>query len=151
MNLGIFKFKEKKFEASINSNVRYNSSTSSIRPDVKTNYFTQSYNCNFTVTLPARFEINTNVESNFRQKTSAFDRNNNVVLLNGHLGKKFLKNDQAMIKLQAYDMLDQNRGFNRFINSNIIREDTYESLSRYFLLTFVWNFTKTPGGAAPTK
>jgi hypothetical protein len=118
---------------------------------VKTNYYTQNHNLNLTVTLPAHFEISSSVEANFRQKTSAFDRDNNVVLLNGHIGKKFLKNDQAMIKLQGYDILDQNRGYNRFINSNIIREDTYQSLSRYFLLSLVWNFTKTPGGAAATK
>jgi hypothetical protein len=151
INIGIYKFKEKKFETSINTNIRYNENRSSIRPDVKTNYIIQNHNFNLTVTLPARFEINTSVEATLRQKTTAFDNNNNMVLINGYFGKKLFKNDQGLIKLQAYDVLNQNRGFNRFTNSNILREDTYESLSRYFLLSFIWNFTKTPGGAAPKK
>ncbi len=96
--------------------------------------------------LPHKFEINTEIEYNLRQKTVVFDQNNNVFLWNGYIGRKFLKNDKGMIRFSANDILNQNKGYNRVINTNVLREDTYQTLTRYFLLSFVWNFSKTPAG-----
>jgi hypothetical protein len=45
----------------------------------------------------------------------------------------------------AHDILNQNIGFNRTINSNFISEQRYDRLSRYFLLSVAWNFNKMPG------
>lgn len=61
-------------------------------------------------------------------------------------GRKMFKNDKGMISLRANDILDQNVGYNRFINSNVLREETYQTLRRHFLLAFTWNFSKNPGG-----
>lgn len=147
-NLGIYKNKEKKYDISYNSNISYNSSTSTINSSLKTNYFTYSQNLHLNITLPKRFELNTNVDANFRQKTNLFSGKNNVVLWNAYIGKKFLKNDKGMVSIRANDILDQNRGYQRYVNSNILREETYQTLRRYFLLTFTWNISKNPGGAA---
>jgi hypothetical protein len=149
LNFSVSKYKEKKFDVRLSSNVKYNMSKSSIRPDVATNYYTQNYNFSFNYNLPFKFEINSDVDANFRQKTSTFDDNNNTVVWNGYIGRKLFKNDKGLIKIQANDILDQNRGYNRYINSNIIREDNYQSLRRYFLLSFVWNFSKSPAGLTP--
>jgi hypothetical protein len=143
-----YKFKEKKYDINYYGNISYNRSTSTVNPNVKTNYYTHSHNVYFNVTLPHKFEVNTNVEANFRQKTTLFTANNNVVLWNAYIGKKFFKNDKGMISLRVNDILDQNRGYDRFVNSNVLREQTYQTLRRYFLLTYTWNFSKNPGGAA---
>jgi hypothetical protein len=79
---------------------------------------------------------------NLRQKTSAFEKNNNVYRWNAHLDRKLLKNDIARLRFSAFDMLDQNKGFNRNINSNFISERTYDTMRRYFMLSFIWNFSK---------
>ncbi len=146
LNFSIYKYKEKKFDFNYYSSVNYNTSLSSIQPDKKTNYFTQNHNIYLNYTLPYKFEVNTNVNASFRQRISIFDKNNNIVVWNGYVGRKLLKNDKGMLSLQVNDILDQNRGYNRFINSSIIREENYSTLRRYFLLTFVWNFSKNPGG-----
>ncbi|HLL42891.1 MAG TPA: outer membrane beta-barrel family protein [Segetibacter sp.] len=143
-----YKSKEKKYDINYYGNVSYNSSKSTVNPNLKTNYYTHSHNLYFNVTLPKRFELNTNVEANFRQKTNLFTANNNVILWNAYIGKKMFKNDKGMISIRANDILDQNRGYNRFVNSNILREESYQTLRRYFLLTYTWNFSKNPGGAA---
>ena len=147
LNFSVYKFKEKKFDINYYSNVRYNTSVSSVQPDSKSNYYTHSHNLYFNYSLPWKFEVNTNVEANFRQRTNEFINNNDIIVWNGYIGRKLFKNDKGMIRLQAYDILDQNRGYNRYLNSSIIREETYQSLRRYFLLTFVLNFSKNPGGA----
>ncbi len=145
INFNLYKYKENKYDFHYSSNIRYNTSSSSINRLVETKYFTQMHNFGLNVTLPHRFEINSEVNAELRQKTSTFDQNNNVFLWNGFVGRKIFKNDKGSIRLQAYDILDQNRGYNRIINSNTIRENTYQSLRRYFMLSFVWNFSKTPG------
>jgi hypothetical protein len=147
LNIGTYKFKEKKFDFNYYTNINYNTSRSTVNLRAKTNYYTHSHNLYFNVTLPKKFEFNTNVDANFRQKTEVFVDNNNIIIWNAYVGRKFLKNDKAMISVRVNDILDQNRGYNRYINSTVLREDTYETLRRYWLLSFTWNFTKNPGGA----
>ncbi len=66
------------------------------------------------------------------------------------LAKHFLKKDALLVKIIGHDLLDQNIGFDRTVNSNFISENTYSTIKRYFLLSVVWNFnkagTKAPGG-----
>ncbi len=100
------------------------------------------------MTLPYRFEINSNVQASFRQKTNLFSGNNNVIIWNAYIGRKIFKNDKGLISIRANDILDKNIGYNRYINSNILREETNQTLRRYFQLAFTWNFSKNPAGAS---
>ncbi len=150
IRMGFNKYVEKKFSFYVGLNVAYNTSKSSIRPDVKTNYFSQNHFFNLNYTLPLKFEFNTDVVADLRQKTSTFDRNNNVIVWNAYIGRKLFKGDKGLISIKGNDLLDQNKGFSRFIGSNVVTENSYTTLRRYFMLNFTWNFSKTPGGA-PTK
>lgn len=145
VNLGLSKYKEKKFNLYVDMSLSYNTSQSSIRPDVKTNYYSQNHRLYFNYILPLRFEVNTDVNAELRQKTSTFDNNNNVVVWNAYVGKKLFKNDKGLISIKGNDLLDQNKGFSRFIGSNVVTENSYTTLRRYFQLSFTWNFSKTPG------
>ncbi|MBS1660244.1 MAG: outer membrane beta-barrel protein, partial [Bacteroidetes bacterium] len=146
---GMWYSKEKKIEIGLRSSATYTQSRSSINTGIKTDYWTYNIQPNTDFFLPAKFQIHADADINLRQKTSVFDRNNNVVLLNAWIGKKFLKNDALLVKLQGNDILNQNLGFNRTVNSNFITQNTYSTIRRYFMLYFVWNFTK-PGTPAPT-
>lgn len=151
VSAGLYKYKEKKYNISYYSSFNYNTSVSSVKNNFKTNYLTQNHNLYLNLTLPKRFELNTSVNANFRQKLSASDQNNNVVQWNGYFGRKLFKNDKGMIRFEANDILNQNKGFSRYVNANVLRENTYETLGRYFMLAFVWNFSKTPAGMAPPQ
>lgn len=143
---GLYKYKENKFDLGYNGELQYNISNSTVNERLSTKYITQSHNFSVNFTLPYKFEINSNVEANLRQGTELFARNN-VVKWNGYFGRKLLKNDKALISIYVSDILNQNIGFERTINSNIVRENSFVALRRYFLLQFVWNFSKNPGGA----
>lgn len=147
-NFGIYKYKEKKYDLNYYSRISYNSSNSSVNPSLKTNYYTHSHNLYANVTLPYKFEVNTSVEANFRQKTNLFTGNNNVIIWNAYIGRKMFKNDKGLISIRANDILDKNIGYNRIINSNILREESYQTLRRYFQLAFTWNFSKNPAGTS---
>jgi hypothetical protein len=150
LQVGFSKYVEKKYSFYIGLNVNNNSSKSSIRPDQKIKYISQSHYLGFNYTLPFKFEFNTDLRAELRQKINASDNNNNVTVWNAYIGRKLFKNDKGLISIKGNDLLDQNKGFSRFIGTNVITENSYTSLRRYFTLNFTWNFSKTPGGA-PTK
>ncbi len=148
IRLGLNFYKDKKFYVGYNYEYSYNFSKSTVKSSLSTNYWTQTHYLNANFTLPWKLEINTDISYNLRQKTSVFTSNNNVFLWNGYFGKHFLKNDKAIIKITANDILNQNKGFSRNINSNTIVERNYQTIKRYFMLAFTWNFSKTAAGAA---
>lgn len=87
IRVGSYKFKEKKFDFYYNYGINYNTSNSTVNRSVKTNYITQSHFFQMNVQLPHKFEINSNVDANLRQKTNVFTANNNVVLWNAYRQK----------------------------------------------------------------
>jgi hypothetical protein len=134
--------KEKKFSIWIGTGFYRNFSKSSLQPDLVTRYWTQEHYADVNVFLPWKLEVNTSLEVNIRQKTTVFEKNNNSFRWNARIDRKILKNDVGRLRFSAFDILDQNIGFNRNINSNFISERTYDTLRRYFTLSFIWNFSK---------
>ena len=100
--------------------------------------------------LPGKLELSTTLQGDYRQKLPNFPSNQNFTIWNANLSKKVLKKKTGKILLVANDILNQNRGFNRTINSSFMQEERYNRLSRYFLLRFEWTFNKTHE-SAPAK
>ncbi len=146
---GIYKEKEKKFTLGFSASASYTSSVSSIQSGIQTNYWTYEIQPNIDWYLPFKLQIHADADYNIRQKTPIFTTNNDVLLLNAWFGRKFLKNDALVIKVSGNDLLNQNVGFNRTVNSNFITQNTYSTIKRYFFLSAVWNFTKA-GTTVPT-
>ena len=145
---GIYKSKEKKYSTSIDFNASYTTSSSSINTGVVTQYWTWQIQPNAEVYLPWKITIHADADINLRQITPTFPTNNNVVLINAWLGKKLLPHDALLIKVSVNDLLDQNIGFNRTVNSNFISQNTYSTIRRFGMLSVVWNFSKA-GTTAP--
>lgn len=140
--------KENKYSIRFAPGVNRNYSKSSLRPDVVTKFWTSDTDLEGTVFLPWKLEVNSVATFSYRQKTSVFDRDLNTVRWNASLAKKFWKNKAGEIKLSVFDILDQNLGFRRDATSNFISENTYNTIRRYWLISFTWNFTKNPIAAA---
>ncbi|MDI3322405.1 outer membrane beta-barrel protein [Pinibacter soli] len=143
VRINVTKYKDQKWTVSYSPGVTFNGSHSTVNTGVKNNYWSTSQSISGTVYIKKKVEIGTDVTGEFRQKTATFDQNNNVILWNGYLGYKLLKEDKAMIKFSAHDLLNQNRGYYRYISNSNIMERNYQTISRYFMLSFVWNFSKS--------
>ena len=141
-NLNLNKEKEKKYEFSLSGSASYTESISSINTGVTTRYWTYGIRPNADLFLPFKFQVNADLDYNIREKTPVFTTNNNVAVLNAWIGKKFLKNDALLIKVQGNDLLNQNIGFSRTVNSNFITQNTYSTIQRYFMFSIIWNFNK---------
>jgi outer membrane receptor protein involved in Fe transport len=148
--INFWKQKEKKFEFNLGGNATYTSSKSTADPLLTTHYWSFSINPSADVFLPWHVQIHADADMNIRQKTPVFTTNNNVFLVNGWIGKKLLKNDQLMFKAAVNDLLNQNNGFSRDVNSSFITQNTYNTIKRYFMFSVVWNFTKA-GLPAPNR
>ncbi len=145
---GIYKSKEKKYDIGVDFNASYTTSRSTINTGVVTQYWTFEIQPDGNLYLPLKFQLHADADINLRQKTAVFSTNNNVVLINTWVGKKFFKKDQLLIKVAVNDLLNQNVGFNRTVNSNFISQNTYSTIKRFGMLSVVWNFTKA-GTPAP--
>lgn len=73
----------------------------------------------------------------------------NPFIINSFVEYRFLKDKAATLRLQAYDLLDQNTGINRIINETTITDSRTNRLSRFYFATFTYRLTKF--GAAPKK
>ena len=65
---------------------------------------------------------------------------------NMSLGKKFLRN-KAEIKLQAYDLLNSNKGFSRSVSDTYIRTSYVNYMPRYVMLTFSYRISAYKGSS----
>ncbi len=144
LNLGIEN--ENKYDISLRPRIGYNKSKSSFSNSINNNYFSYGGRAEVEIDLPWKIEFNTNLNADLRQKIQAFASNTNLVVWNAGLSKKIFKKDAGKIGLYINDILDDNKGFTRTINSTFISDDRYERISRYFLLKFEWSFNKSPGG-----
>jgi len=142
LGFGLSRSEEKKYELSLRHSATYTQSRSSINTGVPTDYWSYTISPAGDLFLPFKFQVHAEGDISLRQKTPVFTTNNNVALLNAWVGKKFLKNDALLLKASGNDLLNQNIGFNRTVNSNFITQNTYSTIKRYFMLSIVWSFTK---------
>jgi hypothetical protein len=111
------------------------------RPNTRT--FSHSHALDATLYLPWHMELTNDCTFNFQPKNASFNTSNNITQWNAFVQKKFLKNDQALVKFSVNDILNNNNGYNRYLNGSNVYESNRLVLKRYWLLTLGWNFTKS--------
>jgi len=145
VQFGIGKYKEDKYNFDISPIIGRNFSRSSLRSDVNNNYWSYGGNIRGSLHLPWRLEIATDINLDLREKIDAFDQNTNITVWNASLTRSFFKKKNGKLIFSANDILNQNKGFTRTINSNFVTDERFLRLSRYFMLSFQWSFTQSPG------
>jgi len=73
----------------------------------------------------------------------------NPLVINAYLEQEFFKRKNGILRVSAFDLLDQNNFVNRVITQNSITDTKTNALSRYFLVSFVLNLQKWSG--VPTR
>jgi hypothetical protein len=69
----------------------------------------------------------------------------NPLILNASIQKSFLKKQQATLKLQAYDLLNQGNNLMRSFSNNSITDSKSNQITRYFQLSFNINLQQFGG------
>jgi len=124
-------------------NANQNKSTTSIRPDIVTQFWSYEAYGNLQFKLKKiKTYIDVNIDANIYQKTAVFADQRDVYIINASVRKIISKNDQWELKASVNDLFNQNLGINRNASSNFITETTNQSIQRYFLFSLIWNFSK---------
>ena len=71
---------------------------------------------------------------------------NNQWLWNASLSYEFLKNKSATIAIKAYDLLQQKKNVSRNVTANYIEDRQFNTVTRYFMLSFSYRFTRLGKG-----
>ncbi len=124
----------------------YHSNNSSLT-ELAQSYWTAELTAEASLQLPWRLRLETEARMDFRQRTEVFPTNNNVIRWDAYLARKWGKKNPVEARFAVFDILNQNLGFQRNAASNYITENRYLTVRRYGLLSLVWNFTYSPGGA----
>lgn len=68
---------------------------------------------------------------------------------NASISYQFLRDRQATVSLQGYDLLQQRSNVRRNVTPNYIDDIRYNSLTRYFMVTFSYKFNTFGKGGQP--
>lgn len=78
--------------------------------------------------------------------------NTSYWLWNAAVGKKFLKNKAAELKLSVFDLLKQNQSVSRTVGENNVITDSWNQvLQQYFMLTFTYSLKNFGKGRATNQ
>lgn len=141
-------WREDKYDFSWNPNVTYTNNKSTLNA-MPVSYWSLNNTASGSVQLPKNIEISSEITVMLRQKTIVFTDNNSNVLWSASVSKKFFKKKQLATKLMVFDILNQNRGYTRSAQGNIVTQNSYATIRRYGMLSITWNFTHSPMGGAP--
>ena len=123
------------FTASYTAN--FNQVRNSVQSQSDNNYFSQTAGLRFNWIFWQGVVLRSDVINTLYRGLTA-GANQNYVLWNVSLGKKFLKDDKGELMLTVYDVLDQNRSISRTVTETYIEDATSRVMQRYFMLTFTY-------------
>lgn len=144
-NIGVFSgyWADKWINFWLNFNANYSNSVSSIRPDVKTAFWSYyGYS-----ELQLKFKkiktyVNINVQANIYQKTAQFAQQQDAYIVSPTIRKSITKDEKLEAVVMVNDIFNQNRGINRNVTSNFISQTINQTIQRYVLFSLVYNFSK---------
>jgi hypothetical protein len=143
MQAVMIRMNQKGFSLGTDANYTYNSNRYSLDfanlKDVQIYEINMNAKAFFTPTVTVGFDASKRIYKGY----SIFVKN--PLLINLSLQKSFLKKEQASIKLQAYDLLNQGNYLMRSISDNSIIDTRNNQITRYLQLSFTINLQQFGG------
>jgi hypothetical protein len=135
--------KPEKYQLYFGPTFSLNNSTASVNSTANVKYWQLQGYAGGNYTLPGKnkLEVRSDVNFQMRQKDPRFPARNSFTTWNAFLVQRLHKNEFE-IEFGVYDILNQNRGYNRDFNSFSFTETYYTTLKRLWMLSFTWNISK---------
>lgn len=132
------------FDFRLSGSVNYNRAHYSLQKSQNTDYFNYEGSLDFNINLPAHFMIQTDFDYTANTGRAA-GYNQNVAMWNASVQKYFMPKQQLLLKLQAFDLLNQHVSINRNITANYIEDTRSNVIPQYFMLSLTYFLNKFPG------
>ena len=150
LNYGLDFSIDKNTTKNLDFNVQFNPGWSiiktSLNPEQNSNGFTFGSNIGYRWYLPAKITFYGGLNYTYNAPTKVFAEKFERVLFKPGISKKFLKGENLIADFYVSDLFNQHKGFSRSQAQNTIRQQTYNTISRYFMLKLTWDFTSMKGG-----
>jgi hypothetical protein len=120
----------------------YNLTKNSLTPRANTEVRTYTISSNGKIYLPAKIVLGYDLNKAFN---SGYGVSSNPFIINGYLERQLSKNNKYAIRLQAFDLLNQNTSISRTVNANSITDTRSNKLGQYFMVSFNFRLQKFKG------
>lgn len=122
----------------------YSAARYSVQKDNNTNYFNYSFSFDFNMNLPLGFIVGVDLDYTLNTGLAA-GYNQDVTMLNAFISKTVFKNKQGLVKLQGFDLLNQNVSISRNVGENYIEDMQTRVLQRFCMLSFSYFLNRFGG------
>lgn len=130
-----------KIEYGLGANLTYQRITYSLLPRQNAAFWTQLITADLHWQLPLGLVFNSDLTYTATSGRSA-GFNQRFALWNASLGKQFLKGKQGEVRLQAFDLLNQNRSLVRNTGDTFVEDVQSRVLNRYFMVSLLYHLRK---------
>jgi len=144
-SFGLNSYRADKWSLYINVRPGIRKQISSVQPLLNNTAFVFGSYYDASYTFPKNFKIVMNVNQSYEAATktlAAFTQVN----MSGYISKKFLKDKSLETQLFFNDILNQNKGFRRYQNGNVVTQTNNDVLGRFAMFKLIYNFTTMKGG-----
>ncbi|MFI5451183.1 outer membrane beta-barrel protein [Pedobacter sp. UC225_61] len=141
-NISLSKYKEKKYDFYFYFGPNYNTQQTSLQKNVNNNGWGADGGAQFSLYLPGKIQLKSDANYEYTAKTQSFSEDFTRVIWNGSISKAFFKAENLKMTLSGNDLLNQNTGFSRRVSGNMITQNSYTTIKRYFMYSVSWDFSK---------
>jgi Outer membrane protein beta-barrel family len=141
-SLNFSKYADKKYDASVEFGLNQTSSKSTLRKNEKVNYLDYTITPGINLYFPKKLQFHSDCSFIFRKTNANFINAVNNTIWNAWVEKNIFKNNDLQIRVAVNDILNDNIGYAIEANTNYIRQNGYNLIKRYGMLSIIWNFNK---------
>lgn len=139
-----------KWDVTLDGRVSYQHSRASLNPHQNLDTWSYDYGLSSNVTLPWNISFSTDLRMTSRRGFSAAELNTNELIWNASLSKSFLKDNALTMRLEAFDLLNQENNISRTFTA-LMRTDTWSNkLNTYVMLHAILKLNVFGGAKLPS-
>lgn len=130
-----------KLDYGLSGRITFQDARYTLLPQQNSRYWSQYATADIHWQLPGHFVITTDLTYTGTTGRAA-GYNQRFTLWNASISRQFLKTRQGEVRLQVFDILNQNRSLVRNTGDSYIEDVRSTVLKRYFLISLVYNLRK---------
>ncbi|WP_300667020.1 TonB-dependent receptor, partial [Fluviicola sp.] len=139
-----------KIDFTIGYTLNYNNVVNTRQNVAKNEYFVHNVNARFNWIIKERLVINSTYSVNaYAGLGSGY--NQTIMLWNGGIGYKLLKQKQLELRVSVFDILNNNNSITRNVTESYIEDVKSNVLNRYYMFTVTYNIRNFGTKAPETK
>jgi hypothetical protein len=128
---------EQLFDFSLRVGINYSGAWYAQQKENNVNLYKYNASFNGNISLPLGFDLGANINYQ-RNAGAAAGYNQHVTMINAYMAKSVLQGKRGSIKIQGFDLLNQNQGFARTLGAGYIEDARMKVLQRFFIMSFTY-------------